>query len=266
MNKIDKELNKDFQQRPAWIFVTVIIILIGASSAFSDLILDFVPNLKKYQGVIKIIFITIGFSILYTIYWKEKQTHLDPDKMSIDERANYYGKKVEWSIWRKNVFKHYPLNIIKLRIIPLFICWIIRQFINKKYKSYLFDSFDFPRYWEKYAETPEDKEKYNYEKVTSQFFKSMFRVYIKNLNQSYEIKFARDFQYIEIRWNNKAGEKFNDTKKDLYEKTFTMNDLEHLKIFTWIFPFGLYWNLRRVIKSFFQKRENKQQLKDDEYI
>ena len=255
MNKIDKELNKDFQQRPAWIFVTVIIILIGASPAFSDLILDIVPNLKKYQGLIKIIFIIIGFFILYIIYWKEKQKPLDPNKTSITEQVDYYRKKIEWSIWRKNIFKHYPLNIITFRVFPLFICWVIKQIINKEYKSYLFDAFDFPEYWEKNSESPEDKKKYNYEKVTSKFFKSMFRVYIKNLNQSYEIKFARDFQHVEIRWTDKDAEKLNDPKNELYVKIFTEDKFKPIKIFTWIFPFGLYWNLRRQINSLFLRKK-----------
>ena len=47
MNEIEKELNEDFQQRPAWIFVTVLIILIGVSPAFSDLVLDFFPILSN---------------------------------------------------------------------------------------------------------------------------------------------------------------------------------------------------------------------------
>jgi len=78
---MDKELQKNFQQRPAWIFATLVIILIGTSPAFSDLVIDFFPNWKKYQGIIKLFFIIMGFLILSVIYWKEKQKNFHPDQM-----------------------------------------------------------------------------------------------------------------------------------------------------------------------------------------
>ena len=124
--------------------------------------------------------------------------------MTREEKVNYLGKKVEKKYkrltWLQNIFKNYLLNIITFRFIPLIICWIISLFPKKQYKSYLFDSFYFPKYWEKFSESHEDKEKYNYEKVISKFFKNMFRVYIPSLKQSYEVKFERDFQSVEIRW------------------------------------------------------------------
>ena len=81
----------------------------------------------------------------------------------------------------------------------------------------------------------------------NEFFKSIFRVYIVNSEKSYEIKFARDFQHIEIRWTDKNNRIFNNSKKELYEKVFSINDLKYIKIFTWIFPFGLYWNLIKLL-------------------
>ena len=252
---MDKKSPKDFQQRPGWIFITLIIGLIGVAPNFSEQVLDFIPDWTIHKKWINLFFIVIGFILLYAVYWIEEQKHHDPDKISEDESDEIDTKKVKWFIWRQKIFKRYPLNIITLRVIPLFICWVISRFINKKYKSYLFNSFNFPRYWEKYAETPEEKEKYKYEKVTIKFFKSMFRVYIGGeINQSYEIKFERDFQHIEIRWTDKDINTFSEPRNDLYEKIFSEDKFKHIKIFTWIFPFGLYWNLRRVIKTLFQRK------------
>ena len=250
---MDKELEKDFQQRPAWIWISIIVSVITTSiyisPILSNLVIDFFPNFTNYKKWIQLSFIITVFvisAVCSYLFWKANQKKQKIDKMSMTEKANSYGKRAKWLTWRQNIF-----NAIKLGIIPPIICWIISQFINKKYKPYRFYSFDFPRYWEKHAETPEEKEKYNYEKVTSQFFKSMFDVSLDNLNQKYEVKFERDFQSVEIRWNNKAGEKFNNTKKDLYDKVFSEEVFKHLKIFTWIFPFGLCWNLRRIIKNLF---------------
>ena len=57
---------------------------------------------------------------------------------------------------------------------------------------------------------------------------------------------------MEIRWTekNKNNSFFGEPKNGLYENIFSENNLNDIKIFTWIFPFGLYWNLRRIIKKF----------------
>ena len=243
---MDKELEKDFQQRPVWIFITVFILLIQTSPSFADLVVDFAPNWINYKKWINLFFIIFMLLLFMGLYWLDKPKHRDPDNMSKDESIEKSIRKVKWLTWKQNIFKHYPLNITTLRIIPLFICWIISQFIDKKHKPYLFDSFEFPKYWKNY----------NYEEVTSKFFKSMFRVYIGGLEQSYEIKFERDFQCVELRWSDKDKNTFNEPKNELYEKVFSINNLKHIKIFTWIFPFGLYWNLRRVIKNLFSKRKD----------
>ena len=247
-NKIseDELLEKDLQQKPTWIVIVIITTSLTVFLILSDLVIDFSSTYKKW---IQLSLIITGF-IVYGAYlfWKSKQIKQKIDKMSMTEMVNYYEKKAKWFTWQQNIFKNYPLNIMTFKFFPLFICSVISLFINKKYKSYLFDSFYFPRYWE---ESSEEKEKYNYKKVTSEFFESMFRVYIENLNQSYEIKFARDFQNIEIRWNNKSGEKFNNTKKGLYDKIFSEEKFKYIKIFTWIFPFGLCWNLIRLFKNLF---------------
>jgi len=122
---MDKELQKNFQQRSAWIFATLVIILIGASPACSDLVLDFLPHWKKYQGFIKLVFITMGFLVLSTIYWKEKKKEPLQNHMSDEDKRNYCIKELKWDFWKQNIFRNYPLNIITLKIIPLFICWII---------------------------------------------------------------------------------------------------------------------------------------------
>ena len=258
MKKNNKELEKDFQQkpqdRPEWKFFTMFVFVISASSIFSDLILDFFPSFSNYKKWIKLFFIVVILFIFGWIYWSyEYKRKLN--EMKREEKANYLGKKAEkkykWLTWQQNILKNYPLNIITLRVIPLLICSVIKLFMKKQYKSYSFNSFYFPKYWEKFSENPEDKEKYNYEKVTSKFFKSMFRVYIESLKQSYEVKFERNFQSIEIRWTNKDQSGFSEPKNDLYEKLFSENNFKHIKIFTWIFPFGLYWNLRRLIKNLF---------------
>ena len=235
MKHIESEdKNNNFQEKPIWIFITLIIILIGAAPAFSELFLDFFPNLKEYQGWVKLIFIIVFIIILGVTWWREEQKRRN-ENISEDEQLERNIKKAIWITWKENVFRSYPLNIIKFRIIPLFICWIISLFINKKYKSCLFHPFDFPKYWKKY----------NYEEIISKFFKSMFRVYIGNLNQSYEIKFQRDFQHIELRWMSKDDKIFSEPKNELYEKIFSEDRFKHIEIFTWIFPFGLYWKLKK---------------------
>ena len=244
---MEEGLKKDFQQRPGWIFATLFILLIQASSAFNGLILDFFPELNSYwQGRLKVFFI-IGVSFLFGwIYWwsmiQKKQKDPDSNKRSEKESLEKAGERYKWLIWRQNIFKHYPLNILKLKIIPLSICWLIIKFMDKKPESYIFDVFDFPKYWKNY----------DYAKVTGEFFKSMFRIYI---SQSYEVKFARDYQHIEIRWTEKDNNSFNEEpKKGLYTQIFSEDRFKHVKIFTWIFPFGLFWNLIRIIKSLFLSR------------
>ena len=250
MNTKSKERESDFQQRPDWIFITIVILLIEASPDFSDLILDFLPKLNRYwQGGLKSSFIIIGLVLFAWIYWwneLQRKKSYDPIKISEDEFIKRATKKAKWLTWKQNIFKYYPLNIITLKIIPLFICWIISKFINKEYKSYGFHFFDFPKDWEQY----------DYEEITSKFFKSMFRVWIEKLNKSYEIKFERDFQHIEIRWTDNNDSTFNEPKNELYEKIFSEDKFKHIELFTWIFPFGLYWNLIRVIKNLFSKNNN----------
>ena len=240
-------MDKKFFQGPIWIFITLIFVLIGTAQNFSELILDFFPKLDNYKRWIQILFMATGFSLPLFLYyiWVKKQKHRDSE--SEDERLEKAFKKAKWMTRRQNIFKHYPLNIITLKIIPLFICWIISKFINKEHRDHMFNDFYFPKYWTEY----------NYEEVTKDFFKSMFRVYINDsLKQGYEVKFGRDFNHIEIRWREKGNSSFNKLKKGYYEKIFSENSLKHIKIFTWIFPFGLHWNLIRVIKSLFQRRKN----------
>ena len=261
---MDKESQKNFQQRPKWVFITLIIILIGASPAFSELILDFFPQFNHYRGWIKLFFIIIGFIILFSVYWIEKQKYRDPDKISRDEynkisrdedmKKTY--RQYRWIVWKQRILKDYPLEIITLRFFPWLICWIISWFIDKNYKkNYQLDSFYFPKDWTAY----------NYEEITKRFFKSMCRVhFLKEQGVvSYEVKFERDFQNIEIRWTEEGNSSFGELKNGSYKQFFSEESLKHVKIFTWIFPFGLYWNLIRIIKnlwkiikSIFKRRKN----------
>ena len=245
--KQEPESKEDFQQRPVWIFITIIILLIQVAPNCSNLALDFYPELSSFwQGIWKLIFIVFGIFMFGLIYWWDviqNQESYDPDKISKEERLEKVIRATKWFIWRQNIFKYYPLNILTLRIIPLFICWMISQCINKKYKPYLFHPFDFPADWP------------NYKSGINIFFKNILRIYIKKLNQNYEVKFKRDFQYIEIRWTDKSTEKkFSDPKNELYEDIFSEDKFKHIAIFTWIFPFGLYWNARRVVKNIFLKK------------
>ena len=241
---MEEGLKKDFQQRPKWIFATLVILLIQSSSTFSTLLLDFVPKLNDHKKWVQLLFIIIGILIFQIIYWIEKQKHRAPDKISEKESLKKATKKYKWLIWREKIFKHYPVNILTLKIIPLSICWLINKCIDKKHKRAVLDVFDFPKYWKKY----------DYEKVTGEFFKSMFRVHF--LEQSYEVKFARDFQHIEFRWTEKGNDSFKEPKKGLYTQIFSEDEFKHVKIITWIFPFGLFWNLIRIIKSLFLSRKN----------
>ena len=228
-----------------WIFITLFSILmawIGLTTLFSALFLDFFPRLNDYKKWIQLSFILFGLFIFGFIYWRSEKKH--PDKVSRDEDMKKTYRKYRWIVWKQNIFKHYPLNIIKLRFIPLFICWIISQFIDKKYKkNYQLDSFYFPESWTRY----------DYEEITRRFFKSIFRFhFLKEKGVvSYEVKFGRDFQNIEIRWTEEGNSSFGELKNGSYKQFFSEKDLKHVKIFTWIFPFGLYWNLIRVIKSLF---------------
>ena len=244
--KMNTELQNRLQQNPAWIFLMLIVILIGASPSFTNLVLDFCPNTCiHYKKWITFFFIVIGILLFSLIYWLYNKKRHDSNKMTKDELLEKSIKKAQWGVTWQNIFKYYPLNVITLKIIPLFICWAISSCINKKYKSYFFDSFYFPKYWKEY----------NYEEVISKFFKSMFRVYIKKQKQSYEVKFGRDFQSIEVRRTDRNARIFKKPENKLYEKIFSTDDLKHIKIFTWIFPFGLYWNSRRIIKKLISKKK-----------
>ena len=189
----------------------------------------------EYQGYLKFSFIIVCILLAYKLLYRTKSEKIKEDNLS-HERTKEIFKTYRWIFWKQRIFKDYPLNIISFRIVPLFVCWIISWFINKEHKSYLLHSFEFPKYWEKY----------NYEEVISKFFKSMFRLYIEKINKHYEVKFGRDFQNVEIRRSTDTRN-FNAPENGLYKDIFSKNDLKHLKIFTWIFPFGLYWNLRRVL-------------------
>lgn len=239
MNNQEKKSKENFQQRPSWIFITIIIILIQASSSFSDLILDFFPTWINYEGWIKLFFIIAVSLFLGRIYWKEQKQNYFSDKISDYDKMMSEWNEAKRQVLIENIFKHYPLNVITLKIIPLSICWFIRQFINKRYKPYGLNYFNFPKDWKGY----------DYEEFIREFFENMLRIYIREIDRSYEIKFARDFRYLEIRWTDKDERFFNEPKRILYEEMLSMNDLKHISIFTWIVPFGLYWNLRRAMKK-----------------
>ncbi len=99
------------------------------------------------------------------------------------------------------------------------------------------------------------KKNCKYDTLIKLFFKTIYRVYIDSLEKSYEIKLARDFQNIEIRETDKDSSTFNEPKRGLYIN-FLDNDLKYIKLFTWGYPFGLYWNLRRILKKIsFRKRK-----------
>ena len=230
-----------------WIFITLFSILmawIGLTTLFSALFLDFFPRLNDYKKWIQLSFILFGLFIFGFIYWRSEKKH--PDKVSRDEDMKKTYRKYRWIVWKQNIFKYYPLNIIKIEFVPLFICKVIKCFISKKYKFYDLDYYLF--------DPVTEKEKYNYKKVISKFFEKIIRLHIwGEIDKGYEVKFGRDFQNIEIRWTKKGESFYSEPKNGSYKKIFSERDLKHIKIFTWIFPFGLYWNLRRIIKSFFHK-------------
>ena len=118
---MNQEKKTDFEKKPLWVFITLIIILIGASPAFSDLILDFFPELNTYwQGGLKLLFIALGFLVLYSVYWKSKKEHFDYDKANSFEHT--LDRSIKEAIFKTRlqmIFKYYPLNIITLKIIRL---------------------------------------------------------------------------------------------------------------------------------------------------
>ena len=71
-------------------------------------------------------------------------------------------------------------------------------------------------------------------------------------DKNYEIKFNRDFQQIQLRFSDKASSHYKHKKMDSYDTIFS-GDLEQIKIFSWITPFGLFWNLIRIIKTKLQQ-------------
>ena len=233
----------DFEKKPRWVFITLIIILIGASPAFSDLILDFLPELNNYwQGILKLLFIVFGFLILFFVYWQSKKCVLDYGKANEFEYLdNIVKKSIKKTIFKtrmQTVFIEWPLNIITLKIIPLIICRIIRCFIKQKGG---FLSVNVPKYWDQYNE------------IKKSFFRPMLRLYIDDNKTNYEMKFNRDFRKIQVRFSEKGDSKFKPTEQiDSYEKVFS-GDLKPIKIFSWITPFGLYWNLIRITKAKLQK-------------
>ena len=101
--------NNSFQEKPGWIFITLIIILIGATPAFSELFLDFFPDLKEYQGWVKLSFIAIFIFVLGATWWKEEQKKREQD-MSEGEQLEKSVKQARWMTWRQKIFKHYPFE------------------------------------------------------------------------------------------------------------------------------------------------------------
>ena len=96
--------DKDFQKRPLWVFITIIIVLIGSAPAFNELILDFKPNWCIYSKWIKLIYIVVGFCILAGTYWswRKKESDPDPDKPFGDETFDEFINKQK-TIMEKNV-------------------------------------------------------------------------------------------------------------------------------------------------------------------
>ena len=225
--------NNLFHNAPAWVFVTTVIILIGSTSDFSSLVLDFFPSWACFRGWIKLCYLILAFFILVTVWWKNEKPQLQPDTVDHSSLKIHDYRFIYWT----QVCKGYLFNIISFKIFPLFICWIISWFIKKDYKPYGIISFKPPEYWPKYREMIHD------------FFPYMFRVYIKNLDQNFEVKFGRDFQRIELRWTEPDDDIFTDKRNESYQNVFCEDKLKNIKIFTWITPFGLYWNLRRLFRA-----------------
>ena len=225
--------NNLFHNAPAWVFVTTVIILIGSISDFSSLVLDFFPNWTDSQGLIKLCYVILAFCILVIVWWKNEKPKLQENKADRSSLKTYGYRFFYW----KQICREYLLNIISFKIIPLFICWIISWFIKKDYKSYGINRFKLPEHWPKYKEMMHD------------FFQYMFRVYITNLDQNFEVKFGRDFQRIELRWTEPDDDIFCDKRNESYQNVFCEDELKNIKIFTWITPFGLYWNLRRLFRA-----------------
>ena len=253
MNRISE---KDFQKQPLWVFITIIIVLIGSAPAFNEFILDFKPNWCAYNKWIKLTYIGTCIFILIGAYWfwHKKRSDPDPDKPFGDETFDEFINKQKRS-WKKMfikaLFKEYFFNLVTLKIIPLLLCEIIRRlFVKKSMSSYWMRSFTVPETWP------------NYQKIVDHYFKTMFRVTIetqddsgKFFDKTYEVKFKRDFQSIELRWNDEHDNKFQPPIQEKYENIFS-KDKKDIKIFTWIIPFGLYWNLIRWIKDLLKKIKN----------
>ena len=244
-------MNKE-QKEKIWVFIALFsafVAWIGSTPFCSGLFLDFFPELNDYKKWIQLLFILFGLFIIVIflfgfIYWKSKKKH--SDKISRDEDIKKGYRQYKWIVWKQNIFKNYPLSIVKIEFVPLFVCKVIKCFISKKSKPYDLDYYLFGPVTE--------KEKYNYEKVIIKFFEKIIRLHIwGEIDKRYEVKFGRDFQNIEIKWTKKGESFYSEPKNGSYKKIFSERDLKHIKIFTWIFPFGLYWNLRRIIKSFFHK-------------
>ena len=104
------DTSNNFQEKPIWIFITLIVILIGATPACSELFLDFFPDLKEYQRWVKLSFIAIFIFVLGATWWKEEQKKREQD-MSDDEKLEKSVRQALWMTWRQNFFRHYPLNI-----------------------------------------------------------------------------------------------------------------------------------------------------------
>ena len=242
MNKTPKS-KKNFQVPSLWWFITTFCALVGSSPAFNALVLDFKPNWNSHSGWIKLTY--IGFCILpigaYFVLKIMKKSP-SPEKLLDDKFFEREWKKHH----RKYLFTIWFFNIITLRVIPLVLCGIISKFFVKKIIfGYWIDSFIIPQSWP------------NYENIIDNYFKTASRVIIErsddlDVTQSYEVKFNRDFQNVELRWTDKNDSKFQPPIQGKYENIFS-NDKKGIGIFTWITPFGLWWNLVRIVKTTAQK-------------
>ena len=112
---MDKELEKDFQQRSAWIFVTVLITLIGVSPVFSDLVLDFFPILSNFWiSILKLLFIIVSLFLFGLIYWWDKIQRKSLSKKSLSLHTQSIINSIQSKIiYKKTIIKIDRRNILK---------------------------------------------------------------------------------------------------------------------------------------------------------
>ena len=224
----EEKIKQDLQNRPLWVLLTTFLIVISTSPVFYEVLYDFFIyfefDISCYKGFIQlgyILLIGIWFIVLYI---KDKKEDIPQDK----SQTNY--NKFRKTMLRVRI-RRCLIDIFTLRFIPLIICLFIKKYKNIKNIDLHF--FDISKTgWE------------DSNTLLKENYDSVIRIYDENKDINYEIMFCKDFENINLRMSEKGQTKYGKVKKSPYK--VLNNDV---KDFSFLTPFGLRWNFRRMLKN-----------------